>query len=37
MKRLHIHVSVTDLDASIRLYQTLFNAEPVVTKADFAA
>src|SRR6202789_1806071 len=36
MKRLHIHVSVKDLAASIRFYQTLFGAEPVVTKADYA-
>jgi hypothetical protein len=36
MKRLHIHVSVNDLNASIRFYQTLFNAEPVVTKSDYA-
>src|ERR1700722_5455149 len=36
MKRLLIHVSVKDLAASIRFYQTLFGAEPVVTKADYA-
>jgi catechol 2,3-dioxygenase-like lactoylglutathione lyase family enzyme len=36
MKRLHLHVSVKDLAASIRFYQTLFDAEPVVTKADYA-
>jgi catechol 2,3-dioxygenase-like lactoylglutathione lyase family enzyme len=27
MKRLHLHVSVKDLAASIRFYQTLFGAE----------
>src|SRR5579862_518953 len=36
MKRLHVHVSVKDLPASIRFYQTLFGAEPVVTKPDYA-
>ena len=36
MKRLHLHVSVKDLVASIRFYQTLFGAEPVVTKTDYA-
>jgi catechol 2,3-dioxygenase-like lactoylglutathione lyase family enzyme len=36
MKRLHIHVSVKDLPASIRFYQTLFGAEPAVTQPDYA-
>lgn len=36
MKRLHIHVSVKDLAASIRFYRTLFGAEPAVTKPDYA-
>jgi catechol 2,3-dioxygenase-like lactoylglutathione lyase family enzyme len=36
MKRLHVHVSVKDLAASIRFYQTLFAAEPAVTKPDYA-
>jgi len=36
MKRLHIHVSVKDLAASIRFYQTLFDAVPAVTKTDYA-
>src|SRR6202795_4540582 len=36
MKRLHVHVSVKDLPASIRFYRTLFGAEPVVTKTDYA-
>ncbi len=31
-----MHVSVTDLAASIRFYQTLFGAEPTVTKPDYA-
>src|ERR1700689_1325680 len=36
MKRLHVHVSVNDLPASIRFYRNLFAAEPVVTKPDYA-
>lgn len=36
MKRLHVHVGVDDLDASIRFYSTLFAAEPSVTRADYA-
>jgi catechol 2,3-dioxygenase-like lactoylglutathione lyase family enzyme len=36
MKRLHVHVSVNDLDASIRFYRELFAAEPTVVKPDYA-
>jgi hypothetical protein len=36
MKRLHVHVSVKDLAASIRFYKTLFGAEPIVTRPDYA-
>ncbi|MDH3221914.1 MAG: VOC family protein [Gammaproteobacteria bacterium] len=36
MKRLHVSVSVTDLDASIGFYRNLFAAEPSVVKADYA-
>jgi catechol 2,3-dioxygenase-like lactoylglutathione lyase family enzyme len=36
MKRLHVHVSVKDLDASVRFYSQLFAADPVVHKADYA-
>ena len=36
MKRLHVHVGVTDLDQSIRFYSTLFAAEPTVLKHDYA-
>jgi catechol 2,3-dioxygenase-like lactoylglutathione lyase family enzyme len=36
MKRLHVHVSVDDLARSIRFYNTLFAAEPTVTKPDYA-
>lgn len=36
MKRLHLHVSVADLDQSIAFYKTLFNASPSVVKPDYA-
>jgi catechol 2,3-dioxygenase-like lactoylglutathione lyase family enzyme len=36
MKRLHVHVSVDDLDESVRFYSTLFAAEPTVLKGDYA-
>lgn len=36
MKRLHVHVSVDDLAASVRFYSTLFAAERAVTKPDYA-
>jgi catechol 2,3-dioxygenase-like lactoylglutathione lyase family enzyme len=36
MKRMHVHVGVKDLDASIRFYSTLFGAQPVVAKHDYA-
>jgi hypothetical protein len=36
MKRLHVHVSVTDLAQSIGFYRTLFAAEPSVVKPDYA-
>ncbi len=36
MKRLHVHVSVEDLDASVRFYSQLFAAVPTVRKADYA-
>jgi catechol 2,3-dioxygenase-like lactoylglutathione lyase family enzyme len=36
MKRLHVHVSVDDLAASVRFYSTLFAAAPAVTKPDYA-
>ena len=29
MKRIHIGMEVSDLDASIRFYSTLFGAEPI--------
>jgi catechol 2,3-dioxygenase-like lactoylglutathione lyase family enzyme len=36
MKRLHVHMSVSDLDRSICFYSALFAAEPTVTKHDYA-
>lgn len=36
MKRFHVHVSVHDLDRSIRFYSTLFGAEPTKVEADYA-
>ena len=36
MKRLHVHVAVDDLAASVRFYSTLFAAAPSVLKDDYA-
>jgi catechol 2,3-dioxygenase-like lactoylglutathione lyase family enzyme len=36
MKRMHIHVSVSDLDTSIRFYTELFAAQPTVRQIDYA-
>ena len=36
MKRLHIHIGVDNLDASIHFYTGLFGAPPVKTKPDYA-
>ena len=36
MHRLHLHVSVPDLAASIRFYEALFGAPPSVIKDDYA-
>lgn len=36
MKRLHVHVGVESLDASIAFYSTMFGAEPAVVKDDYA-
>lgn len=36
MKRLHVHVAVENLGASIRFYSHLFAAEPTVLKPDYA-
>lgn len=36
MKRMHVHVSVEDLQCSIEFYSALFAAEPSVVKPDYA-
>jgi len=36
MKRMHVNVSVTDLNASIAFYNSLFASEPAVVKSDYA-
>jgi lactoylglutathione lyase len=36
MKRFHVHVHVEDLQQSVRFYSALFDAEPAVTKPDYA-
>ncbi|MEX0809252.1 MAG: ArsI/CadI family heavy metal resistance metalloenzyme [Dongiaceae bacterium] len=36
MKRLHIGLSVSDLEESVRFYAELFDAEPTVLKPDYA-
>ena len=36
MKRLHLHISVADLEPAVTFYSTLFDAAPVVVKKDYA-
>jgi catechol 2,3-dioxygenase-like lactoylglutathione lyase family enzyme len=36
MKRLHVHISVEDLQHSIGFYSALFASEPTATKHDYA-
>ena len=36
MKRLHVHVSVADLNQSIQFYSTLFGTQPTKQKDDYA-
>lgn len=36
MKRLHVHVSVEDLEGSVRFYSQLFATSPTVRKHDYA-
>lgn len=36
MKRMHMHVSVDNLDKSIRFYNSLFGEIPTVVKLDYA-
>lgn len=36
MKRLHVHLSVRDLDGAVDFYSTLFDTAPTVRHADYA-
>lgn len=36
MKRMHLHIAVTDLTQSIEFYNTVFGTEPSVKKDDYA-
>ncbi|UCH49314.1 MAG: VOC family protein [Betaproteobacteria bacterium] len=36
MKRMHVHVSVSNLEQSIGFYSKLFDAQPTVVEADYA-
>jgi hypothetical protein len=36
MKRLHLHVSVPEIEPAIAFYSTLFDAAPTVVKDDYA-
>ena len=36
MKRFHVHVSVPNIEESVRFYSALFGAEPTVQKNDYA-
>ena len=36
MKRFHLHVSVSDLDTSVKFYSALFGTPPAVLKPDYA-
>ena len=36
MKRMHVHVSVADLDSAVGFYSALFAAQPGVLKDDYA-
>jgi catechol 2,3-dioxygenase-like lactoylglutathione lyase family enzyme len=36
MKRFHVHIGVSDLEANIRFYSNLFGAQPTVRKPDYA-
>lgn len=36
MKKLHVHLSVRDLEESVRFYSSLFATEPTILKTDYA-
>jgi catechol 2,3-dioxygenase-like lactoylglutathione lyase family enzyme len=36
MKRMHLHISVADIDQAVGFYSVLFGAAPLVVKSDYA-
>ena len=36
MSRLHVHISVDDIDHNIRFYSALFGTQPSISKDDYA-
>lgn len=36
MKRLHVHVTVPNIEESVKFYSTLFGAQPIKLKSDYA-
>ena len=36
MNRMHIHLSVSDLDSNIKFYSTMFGIEPTILESDYA-
>jgi predicted enzyme related to lactoylglutathione lyase len=36
MKRMHVHISVENIDNAVTFYSTLFGAPPSVVKQDYA-
>ena len=36
MSRLHVHISVDNIDQNIRFYSALFGSQPSITKDDYA-
>ena len=36
MSRLHVHISVDNIDQNIRFYSALFGTQPSITKDDYA-
>jgi catechol-2,3-dioxygenase len=36
MKRIHVHVSVADIDNAVRFYSALFAAKPSIARGDYA-
>jgi len=36
MKRLHVHISVADIESNIGFYSAVFGSEPTVRKPDYA-